>query len=99
VVVIAVFGYGQVLWSSLAYLLPVLRAGGHERLSAGFATTRSWVALAAANLGGFALVAGLPRVAAGLVAVWVLDAGVRVARLSRGGSAAPVADPSPGSTG
>jgi nitrite reductase (NO-forming) len=99
VVVIAVFGYGQVLWASLAYLLPVLRAGGHERLSAGFATTRSWVALAAANLGGLALVAGLPKVAAGLVAVWVLDAGGRVARLSRGGSAAPAAGPSPGSTG
>lgn len=80
-VVLVVFGYGQILAASLAYLLPVLRAGGHERLTAGFATTRSWVALAAANAGALALVAGLPVVAGALVAVWVLDAASRVVRL------------------
>ncbi len=80
-VVLVVFGYGQILAASLAYLLPVLRAGGHERLTAGFATTRSWVALAAANAGALALVAGLPAVAGALVAVWVLDAASRVVRL------------------
>ena len=40
-------GYVQILVASLAYLAPVLRGGGHVRLSAGFATTRSWLALTA----------------------------------------------------
>ena len=81
VLVLVVAGYGQILWASLAYLLPVLRGGGHERLAAGFATTRSWLALVAANAAGVALVAGAPGVATVLVAVWVVDAAVRVVRL------------------
>jgi nitrite reductase (NO-forming) len=39
--VLVVAGYAQILWGALAYLLPVLRGGGHEHLAAGFATTRS----------------------------------------------------------
>lgn len=83
VVVLVVAGYGQILWASLAYLLPVLRGGGHERLSAGFATTRSWPALAGANLAGGALLAGAGSLAAALTGVWVVDAAVRVVRLQR----------------
>lgn len=84
-VVLAVVGYGQVLWASLAYLLPVLRAGGHERLTAGFAATRSWPALLAANLAGAALVIGAGVAAGVLVAVWLVDAGWRVVRVEAAG--------------
>jgi hypothetical protein len=80
-VILAVIGYGQVLWASLAYLLPVLRAGGYQRLSAGFATMRSWPALVAANLAGVALVLGAAPVAAVLVGAWVVDAAWRIVRL------------------
>jgi nitrite reductase (NO-forming) len=83
VLVLVVAGYGQILWASLAYLLPVLRGGGHERLAAGFATTRSWVALLAANAAGVALVAGASAAATVLVAVWIVDSVVRVVRLTR----------------
>ncbi|MGV3759933.1 MAG: hypothetical protein ACO1PW_10405, partial [Actinomycetota bacterium] len=55
ITVLVVAGYLQILWGSLAYLVPMLRGGGHERLSAGFATTRSWLGLAAANAAGAAL--------------------------------------------
>lgn len=82
--VLALAAYGQIVWGSLAYLLPVLRGGGHVLLSAGFATTRSWVGLAAVNVAGVALVAGLPPVAAVAVAVWVADTLWRFARLSVG---------------
>jgi hypothetical protein len=79
--VLAVAGYGQILWGSLAYLLPMLRGGGHERLSQGFATTRSWTGFVAANIAGFAFVASAPRVAAGAIVLWVIDAAVRAARV------------------
>ncbi|MFP3901386.1 MAG: hypothetical protein ACLFXM_11055 [Acidimicrobiia bacterium] len=84
-IVLVVAGYAQVLWGSLAYLLPVLRAGGHHRLTAGFAETRSWVALVAANLAGVALVLGEGRLAAVLVGVWLLDALWRVVRVEATG--------------
>lgn len=86
VTVLVVGGYAQILWGSLAYLLPVLRGGGHERLGEGFATTRSWVALGAANLAAGALAFGADRFAAAALAVWVLDAGVRSARVGISGS-------------
>jgi len=79
--VLVVAGYAQILWASLAYLGPVLRAGGHERLGEGFATTRSWGALAAANLAGLGLAAGWGPVAAVAGAAWALDTVARAARL------------------
>lgn len=71
--VLVVAGYAQIIWGSLAYLLPVLRGGGHVRLGEGFATTRSWVGLAAANVAGVALAVQARYVAFAAVAVWVLD--------------------------
>jgi nitrite reductase (NO-forming) len=93
-VVLVVAGYGQILWGSLAYLLPMLRGGGHERLGEGFAATRSWLGLAAANVGGVAFAAGLGPVGVGAVAVWVVDAAGRAARVGFGGRA-----PRPGEEG
>lgn len=80
--VLVLAAYGQIVWASVAYLLPVVRGGGHVRLTAGFATTRSWTALAAANVAGVALVVAWPAVAAVAVAVWVADTAWRVARLA-----------------
>ncbi len=79
--VLVVAGYAQIVWGSLAYLLPMLRGGGHERLTEGFAATRSWIGLAAANAAGLALARSWPRVATALVAVWVLDTAWRAARV------------------
>ncbi len=42
-------GYAQILAASLAYFAPVLRGGGHRRLTAGFSITRSWTVLIAGN--------------------------------------------------
>ncbi|HEX6421617.1 MAG TPA: hypothetical protein VFZ77_24145, partial [Acidimicrobiales bacterium] len=81
--VLAVAGYGQILWASLAYLAPMLRGGGHERLSAGFATTRSWPGFAAANAAGVGLALGAGVIVPVAVAVWVLDAAWRAAALRR----------------
>jgi hypothetical protein len=74
---LVVAAYGQIVWGSLAYLLPVLRGGGHERLGEGFATTRSWIGLVAVNLAGAALVADHPGVARVAVVVWLVDAALR----------------------
>ena len=79
--VLVVAGYLQVMWGSLAYLLPMLRGGGHERLGQGFATTRSWVGLGAANVAGLALAVAAPRVAAAAMAVWFVDAAGRAAAI------------------
>lgn len=79
--VLVIAGYGQVLWSSLAYLLPVLRGGGHEHLAAGFVTTRSWTGLAAVNVAGFALAASANTMAAVAAAAWILDGAWRAARV------------------
>jgi hypothetical protein len=61
----------------------MLREGGHERLGDGFATTRSWIELAAApaaNLAGVAVAISWTPVATGAVVVWVLDSARRAAR-------------------
>lgn len=80
--VLVLAGYAQVLWGSLAYLLPMLRGGGHERLGEGFGATRSWPGLVAANLVGLSLALSLPgEVTAVALAVWVLDAAWRTARV------------------
>ena len=79
---LVIAGYGQILWGSVAYLLPMLRGGGHERLAEGFATTRSWLGLAAANAAGLSAAGSLPMpVTAAAVGVWVLDSGWRAARV------------------
>jgi hypothetical protein len=70
-------GFAQVLVASLAYLGPVLRGGGHERLTAGFATTRSWVSLAAGNAAAVAALAGHQGVLAVALTVWLAEIGVR----------------------
>jgi nitrite reductase (NO-forming) len=69
---LVVAGYGQILWGSLAYLVPMLRGGGHEALSAGFATTRSWIGLVAAIAAGALFVAGVRGTTAGSLAAAVL---------------------------
>lgn len=76
-----VAGFGQILWGALAYLLPMLRGGGREQLAAGFATTRSRVALVAANAAGVGLVARLDALVVIAIGGWALDSAVRVARL------------------
>ncbi len=79
--VLVLAGYGQILWGSLAYLLPMLRGGGHGRLAEGFARTRSWTGFVAANVTGFALLASASALLAAAVTVWVLDAAARAARV------------------
>lgn len=78
---LAVGGFAQILVASLAYLGPVLRAGGHERLTAGFATTASWPGLVLANVAAGALLVDLGSVALVAGSAWALDTGWRVVRL------------------
>lgn len=87
--VLVVAGYAQILWGSLAYLLPMLRGGGHERLGEGFAVTRSWIGLAAANVAGLGLALSLPVVAPAAAGVWVADGAWRAARVGVRGRTRP----------
>lgn len=81
-VVVVLGGYAQILWGSLAYLLPMLRGGGPARLSEGFATTRSWLGLVAANAAALGVAVAVPSpVVAVAAGVWVLDAAWRAARV------------------
>ncbi|MGE0507838.1 MAG: hypothetical protein AB7Q42_02805 [Acidimicrobiia bacterium] len=81
-------GFAQILMASLAYLGPVLRGGGHERLTAGFAITRSWPALVAGNVAAIgALVDHRGLMTAGL-AIWFADAVIRAVRLVLGSASA-----------
>lgn len=83
IAVLVVGAYAQILAGSVAYLAPVLIGQGHERLTAGFRATRSWVGLVVANAAALALVLGARRVAAVLIGIWMLDAIVRAAMLFR----------------
>ncbi len=74
-------GFAQILVASLAYLGPVLRGGGHQRLSAGFAVTRSWTSLAAGNAAAIAALAGSGRALAATLTVWLADIAIRAGRL------------------
>ncbi len=74
-------GFGQILVASLAYLGPVLRGGGHRRLTAGFAITRSWVSLAAGNIAAIAALAEHGPTLAVVLAVWLADIVTRAGRL------------------
>lgn len=74
-------GFAQILVASLAYLGPVLRGGGHRRLTAGFVITRSWVSIAAGNTVALAAFVGHGPTLAGALAIWLLDIAVRAGRL------------------
>ncbi|MEO8264409.1 MAG: hypothetical protein ABI706_02755 [Ilumatobacteraceae bacterium] len=74
-------GFAQILIASLAYLGPVLRGGGHQRLTAGFAITNSWVSLAAGNTAAVAALAGQGPTLAVALAVWLTDFVARAAHL------------------
>ena len=79
VLVLTLGGYAQILWGSLAYLLPMLRAGGHELLAEGFAWTRSWLGFASVNIAAVSIATGLPgSIAAAAVTVWVVDTAWRI---------------------
>lgn len=79
--VLVISGYAQIVWSSLAYLLPMLRGGGHVRLGEGFAMTRSWLGVLTANVAGVALAGAWFSIAAGSITVWMFDSAWRVARV------------------
>jgi nitrite reductase (NO-forming) len=81
--VLVVGAYGQILVASAAYLGPVVRAGGHQRLSAGLALMKSWPGVIAANVAAGLLLFGLRQAAAAVIAAWALDTTVRVALLFR----------------
>jgi nitrite reductase (NO-forming) len=78
---LAVGGFAQILVASLAYFGPVLRGGGHERLTAGFARTSSWAGLVLANVAAGAFLADRLAVAVAAGVLWALDTGWRAARL------------------
>lgn len=79
---LALGAYVQLLVASLSYLGPVLVGGGHRRLTANFALTRSWVGLIAGNVAAIAAVAGLGTpLYVGAIAAWTLDGTIRAALL------------------
>lgn len=84
VVALVVGGYAQIVAASLAYFGPVLRGGGHVALSAGFATTRSWLALVVGNVAAIAAVFGWTAVFGVALGVWLADLGIRAVFLGRG---------------
>lgn len=77
-------GLAQILIASLAYLVPVLRGGGHQRLTAGFAATRSWLSFVAGNAAGLAAFTGAHRLLAVTLIVWLADTTVRALRVLLG---------------
>lgn len=83
IVVLVVGGYAQILAGSLAYLGPVLRGGGHERLAAGFRLTRSWIGLVGANIAAVAIAIHAQRFAVAVIVLGVLDAVLRAGLLRR----------------
>jgi nitrite reductase (NO-forming) len=96
--VLVVGGYAQIFAAALAYLVPVLRAGGHERLAAGFRTTRSWPGLVAANVAAVSFMLGAEAVAVSPLAVWLVDAVVRRVWLARRGATRAAFIATPGGT-
>lgn len=91
--VVVVGGFAQILVASLAYLGPVIRGGGHERLAAGFAATRSWASLLLGNGAALALAAGADPLAAVLLVWWAAVVAAAALRLG-GWSAAFSVSPS-----
>lgn len=68
--VLVVGGFAQIIVGSLAYLGPVLRGGGHVRLSDGFATTRSATSLVLGNVAPAFLLAGIESIAVAVLVAW-----------------------------
>jgi len=83
--VLLIGGYAQILLASIAYLVPVVRGGGHERLAAGFSTTGSWVAVVTLNAAALAAAADATTAALALLAVTVADTVTRSVRVLRSG--------------
>ncbi|MBK6856438.1 MAG: hypothetical protein IPG97_07810 [Microthrixaceae bacterium] len=79
--VLVVGGFIQIVWGALAYLLPMLRGGGHQKLSEGFAATRSWLGLGAVNVAALGLVFEIHEVAAVALALLLADSAWRTARV------------------
>jgi hypothetical protein len=75
-------GYAQILAASLAYLGPVLRGGGHQQLSDGFAATRSWLSFAAGNIAGVGALTGHTPTLTISLTIWGLDLAWRSLRLT-----------------
>ena len=80
-VTLALGGYAQILLGSVAYLVPVLLGGGHERLAAGFTATRSWPAVLATNTAVVAWIVGAHELMIVAVVATAADATVRAIRL------------------
>ena len=78
---LVVGGFAQILVASIAYLGPVLRGGGHRRLTAGFAATRSWLSVAAGNIAAIAALVGNRPTLAAALAIWLADIAIRGRRL------------------
>lgn len=76
-------GFAQILVASLAYFGPVLRGGGHQQLTAGFALTRSWVSVVAANVAAAAALAELRPLMGACLAIWLADSLWRAIALAR----------------
>lgn len=70
--------YGQILAASFAYLVPVVRGGGHEQLTSGFRTTRSWAGLALSNIAAVLALADRSTLMTVALAGWAIDASVRL---------------------
>ena len=63
----------------------LLRGGGHRRLTAGFALTRSWPSVVAGNLAAVAALAGQRSLLLVAAVVWLVDIVVRAVLLVKPG--------------
>ncbi len=77
-----VVGVMQIIVGSVAYLLPVL-VGPPIGANLSRMESAPWIPLILANLGGLALVAGLPEVSLVLLALWAIDLVRRLATLRK----------------
>ena len=101
--VLIVGAFAQIIWGSLAYLIPMLRGGGPKKLSEGFAQTRSWPGFAGINASAVAF--ALEERTVGVVVlmavvadgVWrTLSVGLtRSARPDEGGPSGSTVEPDP----
>ena len=72
----------------------MLRGGGHERLAEGFASTRSWLGFAAANIAGVCAATAQPAVVTAVaIAAWVFDSAWRAALVGTTRAARPTEEP------
>ena len=76
-------GVGQVLAGSLAYLVPVLK-GSPFVANRNTMEGRAWLPLLTLNAAGLCLGVGVDSVAVVLLSVWVVDFGIRLARVVAG---------------